>query len=398
MNVLQSKIDEVKNGTSSFYSLTDSPTYNKIGNDKLLKEGWRSNEDVYAICSRLATLVSSLPVKLMDGDELVSESDPMFLKFYDNWNQKRGLVGELYLIVLNQLIYGRSYIYKKSDIVGFAPNELWTLNTSQITPSTKSYSYFENPDYYTLFNGSKSVKLYPEELIITDNLSLETDYESQFISPLQASWSSVVSSNNRANAEKVMLENRGIAGFISPKATSGDNGLIGFMDNTMDAIRSAFAKLTGGSKKFNKVELIQQAAEFTQLGMSAGDLKIIEMRLNHVRSICNAYGVPSLLFNDYQSRTHANYKEALKSMYTDAVIPLFKKWKQQFEKQYLNDVNKMLGKSYYLKLDMSEIEALNRSVADVFTGLNPQIANRMMDNMSAEEIREIMLELGLIKS
>jgi len=301
------------------------------------------------------------------------------------------------LITLNQLIYGRSITYKESNVVGFAPTSLWTLNTSQITPSTKSYDYFENPDYYTLFNGSKSIKLYPEELIITDNLSLETDYESQFISPLQASWSSVVSSNNRANAEKVMLENRGISGFISPKASTGDSGLIGFLDGTMDAIRTAFAKLTGGSNKFNKVELIQQASEFTQLGMSASDLKIIEMRLNHVRSICNAYGVPSLLFNDYQSRTHANYKEALKSMYTDAVIPLFKKWKQQFEKQFLNELNEMLGKKYWIKLNMSEIEALNRSVADVFTGLNPQIASRMLDNMTPEEQREIMIELGLIK-
>ena len=46
---------------------------------------------------------------------------------------------------------------------------------------------------------------------------------------------------------------------------------------------------------------------------------------------------------------------------------------------------------------MSEIEALNRSVADVFTGLNPQIASRMLDNMTPEEQREIMIELGLIK-
>ena len=90
MNVFEQKIKEVQNGTNSFYALTDSPTYNKIGNDRLLKEGWRANEDVYAVCSRLATLVSSLPIQLMNGDELVDESDPFFLKFYDNWNKKRG--------------------------------------------------------------------------------------------------------------------------------------------------------------------------------------------------------------------------------------------------------------------------------------------------------------------
>ena len=397
MNVFEQKINEVKAGTTSFYSLTDSPTYTNITNDKLLKEGWRSNEDVYAICSRLASLVSSLPVQLMDGENPALDTDPMFVKFYDNWNMKRGLNAELYLNVLNILIYGRSYIFKQSDVVGMQPTALWTLNTSNVTPSSINYSYFKDPEYYSLFDGAKSVKLYPDELIITNNASLETDALNGFISPLQSAWNSVISENNRSNAEKSMLENRGIAGFISPKASNGDAGLVGFLDNTMTAIRTAFANLTGGAKKFNKIEVVQQATEFTQLGMSAGDLKIIEMRLNHVRSICNAYGVPSLLFNDYQSRTHANYKEAMKSMYSDAVIPLFEKIKSSLEKSYFNDINALTGKYYWLKLDKSQIEALNRSVADVFTGLNPQIANRMMDKMSDEEIREIMLELGLIK-
>jgi len=124
-------------------------------------------------------------------------------------------------------------------------------------------------------------------------------------------------------------------------------------------------------------------------------LKIVEMRLNHVRSICNAFGVPSLLFNDYQSRTHSNYDTALKSMYTDAVIPIYKKWKNQFNKEFLIPYNKVNGTNYTIKLQMNEIEALNRSVADVFTNLNPQIAMRLMDNMNEADLKALLIDLGL---
>ena len=401
-NALQGKIDEIKAGNDlSFYSLNELSGNKIIGNDRLYREGWLCNEDVYAVVSRLASLVSTLPIKLMDGDTIADPLKDEFAKFfYSQWNEKRGLSAELYRIVMNLGVYGRSYTLKKPEegIIGFTNDELWTLNTKHICPSnTSNYDYFESPEYYTFTNGSKQDKLYPEELIIVDNANLESSYNDEFVSPMQSIFNTVTSENNRSNAESVMLSNRGIAGFISPKATSGDSGLLGFSTKVLDSIRASFSKLTGGSEKFNKIEVVEKASEFTQLGMSASDLKIVEMRLNHVRSVCNAYNVPSILFNDYQSRTHANYETALKAMYTDAVIPMYKKWESQFTKDFLISYNKANGKKYTIKLSMDEIEALNRSVADVFTSLNPQIAGRFMDNMNEADIKALLIDLGLTK-
>ena len=402
-NALQGKIDEIKTGSDlSFYSLTGGANNKIIGNNRLYREGWLCNEDVYAVVSRLASLVSSLPIKLMNGEEIADPATDEFAKFfYSEWNKKRGLRAELHRVILNVCVYGRAYTYKKEsedEIIGFGKSELWTLNTKFVNPcSTGNYDYFENPDYYTLTNGSKQNRIYPEELIIVDNANLETSNFDEYISPMQSVFNTVTSENNRSNAESVMLSNRGIAGFISPKATSGDSGLLGFNSKVMDAIRTSFSKLTGGSEKFNKVEVVEKASEFTQLGMSASDLKIVEMRLNHVRSICNAYNVPSLLFNDYQSRTHANYETALKAMYSDAIIPLYKKWESQFTKDFLISYNKKNKTKYSLKLSMDEIEALNRSVSDVFRSLNPQIANRFLDNMSESDIKALLIDLGLTK-
>lgn len=398
MNVLQEKIDEIKAGnTLNFVSLADSTGYREISEEELTTKGWQTNEDVYAVVSRLSQLVSSLPIQLTNNGELVEDNDPFYQQFYYDWNTKRGLKEELRLMAMNLLIYGRAYQYKRNSEGLVGSPEIWTLNTRYVQPSNSKYDYFENPEYYYLYNRSKETKVFPEELIIVSNPTTESDYNTEYLSPLQGVWNTVLASNNRSTAEKSLLANRGIAGFISPKAATGDASILGFGDKVMEKIRSAFATLTGGAEKFNKVEVLEKASEFTQLGMSANDLRIVEMRLNHVRSICNAYGVPSLLFNDFQSRTHANYKEAMKSMYTDAVIPLYKSWKAQYCKQFLNEYNALTGQSYDVKLALDEIEALNRNIIDVFNSLSPNLASRFIENMSDEEIRVLMQEIGIIK-
>lgn len=398
MNVLQTKIDSIKSGTNlNFISLTENATYKKISEEDLLTKGWLTNEDVYAVVHRLASLVASLPLTITNNGEPVDTSDEVYSWFFSEWNIKRDYNAEIYRIVQNILVYGRAYIYKRSEDIEMLPSELWTLNSKMVLPSQKKYSYFEKPEYYTLYNGSKSERLSPENLILIDNHNLENDYHTEYISPLQSVWNTVLSENNRSTAEKVLLENRGIAGFISPKGATGDASILGFTDKVIEKIRSAFATLTGGAEKFNKVEILEKASEFTQIGMSANDLKVVEMRLNHVRSICNAFGVPSLLFNDYQSRTHANYEEANRSLYTDAVLPLFDKIKESLQKEILAPYNSITGASYKLRVNKDEIEALNRNVANVLGSLSPLIANKFIENMTDEDIRALMLELGIVK-
>lgn len=401
-NALQDKIEEIKAGNDlNFVSLTNSSSNKIISDERLLKDGWLCNEDVYSVVSRLALLVSSLPIKLMNGDNIADASvDPFAQFFYSKWNSKRGLNAELYRVVVNLSTYGRAYTLKKLDEdtpFGFSADSLWTLNTRNVVPYSQNYDYFEEADYYSITTGNKTIKVDREELIIVDNASLETCENDSYVSPLQSVFNTITAENNRSHAEGVMLSNRGVSGFISPKSGSGDSGAIGFTSKVMDKIRGSFANLTGGADKFNKVEVIEKATEFTSLGMSASDLKIVEMRLNHVRSICNALGVPSLLFNDYQSRTHSNYETALKSMYTDAVIPIYQKWESQFNKDFLIPYNKINSTNYTIKLQMNEIEALNRSVSDVFTSLNPQIALRLMENMNEADVKALLIDLGLTK-
>jgi HK97 family phage portal protein len=389
MNIF--KTDNIKQG---FIGLNTPFIGKRIAQEKLLRDGFLSNEDVFAVVSRLSRLCANTPIVLMNGDDVVPDTDEIYKRFYDNWNAKFGLKESLYQYYINLLLFGVAYIYDKSETLGFIGDEQWILPSQNVTPSTYTNSLFDEPRYYQFNDGAKTLNILPEQLIITRYYDPSL-YNNEGISPLQSVWKTVESSNNRATAESSMLENRGISGFISPKATSGDSAMIGFSSKVMEVVRAAFANLTGGAKKFNKVEVIESAADFTQLGMDANDMKIIEMRLNHVRSICNTYGVPSLLFNDYQSRTHANYENAMKAMYTDAVLPNVELFKNQYEKKYLNKLNLFTGQKYWLRIAVEEIEALNKTVADILRELPNNITAALLNEMTTEEKRELIITLGL---
>jgi len=212
---------------------------------------------------------------------------------------------------------------------------------------------------------------------------------------LQAVWNTIGASNNRATAEKAMLKNRGIAGLISPKASSGDAGALGFSKSVMDVVRKAFVGITGGAEKFNKVEVVEQAVDFTQLGMSANDLKLIESQLPHIRSVCRALNLPSQLFGDFQSSQYANYKEANKAFYTNAVIPQLDTFINQFEKDLFTPINRITGNNYWLRVAKEDIEALARTKADVLKDIPNNISAMLLSDITPEQKAALRTDLGL---
>jgi HK97 family phage portal protein len=389
-------IFDKKTKTPEFWNVLSGYNFNRATAKEIVQEGFVGNELVYACVSSLAKACATTPLKLMNGDNVVPDTDPIYQMFYDQWNSKQGKTEAMYQLFVNLFLHGKAYTLKKSPIVGFETNELWVLPTQEVMPSQEIVSYFEDPAYYTFTDRSKLYKYFSEELIIMEFYDPSKLQDEQLgLSPIQGVWEVVQASNNRANAEKSLLKNRGISGFISPKASSGDSGAIGFTNNVLKYVRESFSKLSGGAEKFNKVEVIGTASDFTQLGMDANDMKVIEMQLPHVRSVCRALNLPSQLFGDFQSNTYSNYKEANRAMYTNAVLPNVKHFVNQFEKDLFNNINAITGQNYYLRIATEEIEQLNRTTMDILKELPNNISAALLQEMTPEEKRELITTLGL---
>ena len=385
-----------KTTAPDFFGIINGYTFDRVSADEIVKEGFLGNELVYACVSSLAKACSTTPLRLMNGDNVVPDTDPIYKMFYDNWNIKQGKNEAMYQLFINLFLHGKAYTLKKADMIGFEPKELWILPTQAMLPAQEKTSYFEQASFYTFTDGTTSYKYFPEELIILEYYDPSTLQDQQSgLSPLQAVWNTIGASNNRATAEKAMLKNRGIAGLISPKASSGDAGALGFSNSVMEVVRKAFVGITGGAEKFNKVEVVEQAVDFTQLGMNANDLKLIESQLPHIRSVCRALNLPSQLFGDFQSSQYANYKEANKAFYTNAVIPQLDTFINQFEKDLFTPINRITGNNYWLRVAKEDIDALARTKADVLKDIPNNISAMLLSDITPEQKAALRTDLGL---
>ena len=430
-------IDNLKQSlttSTQFFSLSDGFSSNRISQNAIVKDGYLSNQDVYAVVSRVSRLCASLPIQVMNGDNEVFEGDEFYDFFMNKWGKESGVNEGLNALFTNLFLFGKAYILKDSESFGFMPEQQYVLPTNRVEPYNPKNNFFDGPQWYYFNDGNKEYKYLPEELtIITfyDPTGYETNADG--LSPLNSVWKTVEAGNNRGHAESKILENRGIAGFVSPKGANANGGL-GLSERVMKVIRDAFQSVVGGAKNFNKVIPVEEGVDFTQVQMSANDLKLIEMRLNHVRDICNAYGVPSLLFNDYQSRTHANYAEAKKALYTDFVLPMFELFNNQYERKFIKEWNEATLNSYYLGVDKTKIEALQYGEAErqnvvlgqynaglitieearemlgkpkeiepvslegieLFRSFSPLVANNLLANMTPEQRGAFIDSLGLV--
>jgi len=355
-----------KTTTPEFWNVVNGYNFERVTADEIVKQGFVGNELVYSCVSTLARACSVFPTVLKDGDNIVTdENDEAYKLWFGSWNTKQGKTEGLYQAIVNLLLHGKSHTLKKSESIGFSTTELWPLPTQAVTPSSERVGYFESPPFYTFNDGVKQYKYFPEELITLEYYDPSRIEEGQSgLSPIQPVWNTVKASNNRATAEGALFDNRGIAGFISPKAAAGDAGMVGFTKGVIKQARAAFADLIGGAKKFGRVEIIEGAAEFTQLGLNATDLKVIETQLPQLRSVCRVLNLPSQKFGDFESSQYANYIEADRVFYTGAVIPNLELFLNQFQKDCLDAINKLTGKNYHIEPDPERVESLQTTVEE----------------------------------
>ena len=69
--------------------------------------------------------------------------------------------------------------------------------------------------------------------------------------------------------------------------------------------------------------------------------------------------MPSEMFNDPDNKTHANRKEAVKTMYHDVFLPAANRFMRAYEKAIIKPYGlRENGKEYRITVDTSKIEAL----------------------------------------
>ena len=324
--------------------------------DKLITEGFERNAQAYSIIRKISETGSDvpwIPKEIKADGTLEDVKDGRFVDFVmqPNTEQTQKDFKEesfTYMLTTGDLFW------QPLESVGFGiselktwPSQLIEVLSTQANPLTVSGYQFEL--------GRQKESFSTDELIHLQYVNPTTrGIESlRGLSPLAAAWLALSGDNQRAEAQDAMLKNRGIAGIF----TSEDEYPLD-REEQKEQQRILDSQI-GGASKFNKVIAGRGKGKFIQMGMSSTDLEILKTAIQNLRMLCNVYGAPSELFNDPANKTFANQKAALKSFYENSVLPLDRRVLSKYNSTVVQDWSKRDNKNYTVVQDLEHIGALH---------------------------------------
>lgn len=324
--------------------------------------GYRSNSYWYSISKKVAESMAALPFGLyevieVDGEKeyVRIESGEIFEKiFYPNENQTlKELLLEAATFYLNT---GDAYFYEEIEAIGFGGKRIINLPPQIVTTRIDNLnSVFSKVVGYEVNDGAINRAVIPDEMlhIMMINPNIQSIKNREGMSPMQAGWHKLNTSNNAAIAQSSYFENRGISTIISGPTTPG----LSMTSADKNSLEIGMKNMLGGAHRANGVHVTPSPVQVNQLNASSTDMQMIDSQVQLLRDLCNLLFVPSVLFNDPTNSTYDNYNTAVKTFYTDVVIPHTQTFVDGFYRKYVKPFE-VDGKKYAFKIVKHDIDAL----------------------------------------
>jgi len=320
--------------------------------DILINEGYTSNPDAYAIIKKIGEEAKNIPFVVEqntpDGWELDEESSLNDLIKNPNPNTtEKDFRFETMIYLLNtgdifwkKLISSFDLVTELELLESNMVNLLYDVNND-----VKGYEYYRKDTNIINYSTEEIVHnlyLNPSRIGIKGQRGL---------SPLQAAYSTLTSSNNRNTATASMLKNGGGANIIS------SNTDMIMTEDQREHLQKNTDKLLGGADKFAKNIVSTGNISVQSLGMTAQQMQMLEGGQIDLRTLCNVLSVPATMFNDQTASTESNVKIDEKKFYTGAVIPNNEKIIGGY-RSIIPAYNSFENKELRIVQDLSSVDAL----------------------------------------
>ena len=372
-----------------FYNVGDYLNYGTAMDSfksRMFTKEYGNNPIVNMVLNKIQQKASDLPKAYtnVEGEELTTSQ---LEKFLERPNKNQNLNELLAESILYFCSTGNIF-FEWVQGIGLGM-ELSVLSTSmmEVKVNVKTGEISEYV-YTPPFGSSRVIDVENILHVKTSNVVDVNDVGSLYgLSPLQALWIIIQSSNEKFKAEASIFKNRGIIGVLSSQDAN-----IPMLKGEKDELQKSFNSEIGGATKYNGVKVSRSNLKYIQLGMSPTDLKLMDGKMSDLRLISAAFGLSSVLFNDMDGSTFNNVDAAKKSAYQDCYIPLANTIHSKLSK-FISD---KLGIDEHIKVDVTQIEVLKSTTNENTQALNtmtPVVANAVISSLSVDERRALLPDL-----
>ena len=373
------------------FSTTD---FGDFGREELYLT-YRTNSAVFGIIDRIAKACGEIGqyIELLDKDDNVVEDNPL-IKVLQRPNDRFSLYQFLYAWATNYNVFGDAFVYAKKGV----GKDLGSLSEMYVIPSHRvkvEKGGWREPIKGIKISGSADTEVIDNGQYFQSFIyNLDSDTYFGFSPLIAAAYDCQLLKKGKLRLNTSM-DNGGVNAIIAP-AKDKDGFVVPQAANELE-------KDLNSNKNANRTMFLRQAVEVTKVGSTPVELGILDGSKDAVTALCFAYGIPMDLY--YGQSKYDNAKEAKKSLYESAAIPLINVFCNDLMNFVKYDESGKEVKQYAgmkLILNTDKIEVLKTSTTEVLTNLNLMNAtlNEKREAMGYAEIEEDyankpMLTLGV---
>jgi HK97 family phage portal protein len=172
------------------------------------------------------------------------------------------------------------------------------------------------PESYEYSVYGASTRIAAENVLHIKTFNPLDDYYGQ--SPLEAASRSIDTHNSAAAWNKAMLDNAARpSGALVFAASEGR-----LTNDQFERIKSELQQTYQGASNAGRPMILEGGLDWKEMGYSPKDMEFTETKNASAREIALAFGVPPMLLGIPGDNTFANYAEANRTFWRQAVVPL----------------------------------------------------------------------------
>jgi HK97 family phage portal protein len=182
-------------------------------------------------------------------------------------------------------------------------------------------------------------------------------------SPILAGLVEIDTDNEGGNYEASILRNMAVVdGMFSPK-----DGTTVFSADAKARIKAQYRANNTGDRRVSEPLVADGPLDWTRIGMSPEELSLDKIRNRPEDRICALLGIPPMvagLTSGAQTKTYANYGEALEAAYHNCIIPMQETFAAEIQLQLLVDFSK--DEAERVGWDRRKVQALQPDLMEVW--------------------------------
>lgn len=317
-------------------------------------EGYQGNALIYACIARKAETAAVAPLRayrgqrdkpevLQDQDELAAlvRRPNKFMSWYE--------LQELLITYLE--LDGNAYLYKARERPGGPVKGLYPLRPDAMRPVPKGGDLLGY--VYEPLSGAERKPFLVDEIIDIKYPNPADMFEGlgRGRSPLMAAAYVGDVDNATTKFLKQFFDNAVVPfGLLKSKQK--------LAENEINRIRARLRAQYAGLTHWGDVMILDADAEYQRLGLSMQELGFEDLDARNEARLCMVLKVPPILVGakvGLDRSTFANYGEARQSFWEDTMIPLYRRFEDQFNLQLANE-----WPGLWLAYDLSEVPALRK--------------------------------------